>query len=327
MIVSRTPLRLPIGGGGTDLPSYYSKYGGSLLSVAINKYVYVIVNKNFDNQIKAVYRKVEIADSPDQIEHPIVREALKQNGITGGVEIFTMADAPGNTGLGSSSAFCVGLLNTLYAYRRSHVSPQMLAEEACRIEIDLLREPIGKQDQYMAAFGGLTKLDIDKNGKVTVSTPILSETTFEELETNLLMFYTGHQRSASDVLRDQNEATKRDESAVVENLHRIKEIGADICTALEDGRTNDVGPLFHKHWMAKKKLSGKVSNSEIDDLYDEGMRNGATGGKLIGAGGCGFIVFYCPDGKSRLRAAMKARGAPEFIFKFDFDGSKIVFNP
>ena len=327
MIVSRTPLRLPLGGGGTDLPSYYGKYGGSLLSVAINKYVYVILNKNFDKSIKAVYRKVEIVNDVGELEHPIVREALKANGITEGLEIFTMADAPGNTGLGSSSSFCVGLLNCLNAYTRKHTSPQVLADEACRIEMDLLKEPIGKQDQYMAAFGGLTKLDIGKDGKVAVSSPMLSESTFESLENNLLMFYTGHQRSASDVLKDQNEATKNDDGAVVENLHRIKAIGADICTALQNGRTDDMGPLFHKHWMAKRKLSGKISNSAIDELYETGMRNGATGGKLIGAGGGGFIVFYVPGEKIKIRSAMKAKSAPEFQFKFDFEGSKIVFNP
>ena len=327
MIVSRTPLRLPLGGGGTDLPSYYSKFGGSLLSVAINKYVYVIVNKGFDKGIKAVYRKVETASSPDGIEHPIVREALKLNGIQNSIEIFTMADAPGNTGLGSSSAYCVGLLNCLYAYKRKYISPQVLAEQACEIELDILKEPIGKQDQYMAAFGGLTKLDIDREGKVTVTSPMLSESAFERLENNLLMFYTGFQRSASDVLKDQNEATKKDESAVVENLHKIKGIGAKIVSSLEDGNVDAIGPLFHQHWMAKRKLSGKISNSAIDGLYETGMRNGATGGKLIGAGGGGFIVFYCPNERSKLREAMKAANAPEFAFKFDFEGSKIVFNP
>ncbi|MFA4982701.1 MAG: galactokinase [Candidatus Micrarchaeia archaeon] len=326
MIISRTPLRLPLGGGGTDLPSYYSKYGGSLLSVAINKYVYVIVNRSFDKGIKAVYRKVEIASAPEEIDHPIVREALKLNDIRSGIEIFTMADAPGNTGLGSSSAYCVGLLNCLYAYKRKHVSPQVLAEEACHIELDVLKEPIGKQDQYIAAFGGLTRLDIDNGGKVSVSAPIISESSFEQLENNLLMFYTGFQRSASDVLSDQNEATKKDESAVVENLHKIKEIGANIISSLEDGDVDAIGPLFHQHWMAKRKLSGKISNPAIDGLYETGMRNGATGGKLIGAGGGGFIVFYCPSGKSKLREAMKAKNAPEFAFKFDFEGSKTIFN-
>ena len=327
MIVSRTPLRLPLGGGGTDLPSYYSKHGGSLLSVAINKYVYVIVNRNFDSGIKAVYRKVENASSPDEIEHPIVREALKLNGIAGGIEIFTMADAPGNTGLGSSSSFCVGLLNCLYAYNRKHVSPQVLADEACRIEIDLLKEPIGKQDQYMAAFGGLTRLDIDREGKVEVSSPMLTESTFESLENNLLMFYTGYQRSASDVLRDQNEAAKKEETSVVGNLHQIKDIGAKIMKSLEDGDSDAIGPLFHQHWMAKRKLSGKITNPAIDALYENGMRNGATGGKLIGAGGGGFIVFYCPGSKGKLRAAMKQQNAPEFRFKFDLEGSKVVLNP
>lgn len=327
MIVSRTPLRLPLGGGGTDLPSYYSKYGGSLLSVAISKYVYVIINKSFDKSIKAVYRKVETVNTLDEIEHPIVREALKFNDIKGGIEIFTLADAPGNTGLGSSSAYCVGLLNCLYAYKRKYISPQVLAEEACRIELDILKEPIGKQDQYMAAFGGLTKLDFDREGKVTVTSPMLSESAFERLENNLLMFYTGFQRSASDVLKDQNEATKKDESAVVENLHKIKDIGAKIVSSLEEGNVDAIGPLFHQHWMAKRKLSGKISNPAIDELYETGMRNGATGGKLIGAGGGGFIVFYCPNERSKLREAMKAKNAPEFAFKFDFEGSKIVFNP
>ena len=327
MIVSRTPLRLPLGGGGTDLPSYYSKYGGSLLSVAINKYVYVIVNKNFDKGIKASYRKIEVADDLESIEHPLVREGLRLMGISGGIEIFSMADAPGNTGLGSSSAYCVGLLNALYAYKRRHASPQVLAEEACKIEIDILKEPIGKQDQYLAAFGGITKLDINKDGKVAVGSPVLSESSLEALENNLLMFYTGYQHSASEVLRDQNEATKKDESAVVENLHRIKEIGAKICTSLEGGDVDAIGPLFHQHWMAKRKLSGKISNRAIDELYETGMRNGATGGKLIGAGGGGFIVFYCPKEKAALRKAMASKNAPEFQFRFDFEGSKIVFNP
>lgn len=327
MIVSRTPFRLPLGGGGTDLPSYYSKYGGSLLSVAISKYIYVIVNKNFDKGIKASYRKIEEVKNLEDLQHPIAREALRLMGVNEGIEIYSMADAPGNTGLGSSSAYCVGLLNCLYAYKRKHAAPQVLADDACKIELDILKEPIGKQDQYMAAFGGLTKLDIDKGGKVSVSSPLLSESAFEALENNLLMFYTGHQRSASDVLKDQNEATKNDESAVVENLHKIKEIGAKINDSLLDGNVDAMGPLFHQHWMAKRKLSGKISNSAIDGLYETGMRNGATGGKLIGAGGGGFIVFYCPGEKSKLRQAMKAVNAPEFQFKFDFEGSKIVFNP
>ncbi|MFA6489928.1 MAG: galactokinase [Candidatus Micrarchaeia archaeon] len=327
MIVSRTPFRLPLGGGGTDLPSYYSKYGGSLLSVAISKYIYVIVNRNFDKGIKVSYRKIEEATNLDEVQHPIAREALRLAGVHDTIEVFSMADAPGNTGLGSSSAYAVGLLNCLYTYRRKHASPQVLADEACKIELEILKEPIGKQDQYMAAFGGLTKLDIGTDGKVSVSSPMLSESSFETLENNLIMFYTGYQRSASDVLKDQNDATKKDEGAVVENLHKIKDIGAKIVSSLEDGNVDAIGPLFHQHWMAKRKLSGKISNPEIDGLYETGMRNGATGGKLIGAGGGGFIVFYCPTDKSKLRSAMKAKNAPEFQFKFDYEGSKIVFNP
>ena len=326
MIVSRTPLRLPLGGGGTDLPSYYSKFGGSLLSVAISKYMYVIVNKNFDRSIKASYRKIEVVNKLDDLEHPLARECLRLADVKEAVEIYSMADAPGNTGLGSSSAYCVGLLNSLYAYKRRHTSPQVLADAACKIEMDILKEPIGKQDQYMAAFGGLTKLDIGMDGKVAVSSPMLSESAFESLENNLLMFYTGFQRSASDVLREQDNATKKDESAIVENLHTIKEIGAKICSVLEEGEVDEIGPLFHQHWMAKRKLSGKVSNSAIDELYETGMRNGATGGKLIGAGGGGFMVFYCPRDRAKLRSAMAAKNAPEFAFRFDFEGSKIVFN-
>lgn len=326
MIVSRTPLRLPLGGGGTDLPSYYSKYGGSLLSVAINKYVYVIVNKNFDKGIKASYRRIEEVDSLEKLEHPLVRESLRMMGIESAIEIYSMADAPGNTGLGSSSAYCVGLLNSLHAYKRRAASPQTLADEACRIEMDILKEAVGKQDQYLAAFGGLTKLDIDKGGKVTVTTPLLSQDTFDRLESNLLLFYTGFQRRASEVLVEQDNSTKADESAVVENLHRIKDIGGRIVQALEAGEVDEVGPLFDEHWTAKKQLSKKVSNPEINRLYEIGMKSGATGGKLIGAGGGGFIAFYCPHDKGRLRAAMKEANAPEFPFQFDYEGSKIIFN-
>ncbi len=326
MIVSRTPLRLPLGGGGTDLPSYYSKYGGSLVSVALNKYMYVIVNRNFDKSIKASYRKIEVVDSLDQLEHPLVRESLRLLGITEGIEIYSMADVPGNTGLGSSSAYTVGLLNALHTYKRQHAPPGVLAEEACRVEIDILKEPIGKQDQYIAAFGGLTKLDIEKGGQVSVTSPALSQGTFTTLESNLLMFYTGFKRSASEMLTGQNEATKKDDAAVVENLHAIKRIGAEISNALEAGEVDKIGPLFHEHWMAKRKLSGKVTNPAIDGLYKLGMDTGATGGKLIGAGGGGFMVFYCPQDKSRIRAAMAGANAPEFPIRFDYEGSKIVFN-
>lgn len=326
MIVSRTPLRLPLGGGGTDLPSYYGKHSGSLFSVAINKYVHVIVNRNFDRRIKASYSKIEVVDRLEEIKHPLVREGLRHMGITEGVEIFSMADAPANTGLGSSSAYCVGLLNALYTYKRKAVSPQTLAEDACKIEIEILGEPIGKQDQYMAAFGGLTKLDIDTSGRVSVTSPSLSRETLEALEGNLLMFYTGFQRSASEVLKVQNESTKRDESEVVESLHLIKDIGVRLCKALESGEVGETGPLFHEHWLAKKRLSQKITNPAIDELYEIGLKNGSSGGKLIGAGGGGFIVFYCEAEKARLRKAMAAKNAPEFSFKFDFDGSKIMFN-
>ncbi len=327
MIVSRTPFRLTLGGGCTDLPNYSSKYGGSLLSVAINKHVYVMVNRNFfDRGIKVSYLGREEASSLDEVRHPIAREALRLAGVHHSIEIWSAADAPGNTGLGSSSAYCVGLLNCLYTYTRQDASPQVLAEEACKIEIDVLKGSAGKHDQYISAFGGLTHLDIDKSGKVTVSPFVLPESTFRALEDNLVMFYTGYQHYTSEVLKDPNEAAKKAESAVVENLHRMKEIGAKIMNSLKDGVVDAMGPLLHEHWMAKRELSGKISNADIDELYETGRRNGATGGKLVGAGGGGFVVFYCPGDKSKLRAAMNAKNAPEFEFKFESEGSKIIFN-
>lgn len=326
MIVTRTPLRIPLGGGGTDLPSYYSKYGGFLISAAINKYVYITINKPFVGEFIIKYTETEIVDSVDKIRHTRVREALKLLGIEPGLEIVPMADIPANTGLGNSSSFMVGLLNTLHTFNREHVPDQVLAEQACNIEIEVLREPIGKQDQYIAAFGGITCFDIDRQGTVSVAPLVVSDDILEQLESNMLLFNTGIKRSASEVLTKQNEATKRDEKQVVNALHNIKEIGRESKIALERGDLRRFGELLDIHWQIKRGLSDKITSNQIDSWYEVAKRNGALGGKIMGAGGGGFFMFYCEDNKNRLKEALAAEGLQAMRFRFDFEGSKVLVN-
>lgn len=328
MIISRTPMRIPLGGGGTDLPAYYTRYGGFLLSAAINKYVFIAVNRRFEDSIRISYSRTEIVDRVDDIQHPIVREALRLLGLDGGIEIVSIADAPANTGLGSSSSFTVGLLNALHAYKREHRSPQELAEEAYHIEVEILGEPIGKQDQYIAAFGGITCLEIDRDGKVTATPLALSDHVLHELESNLVFFYTGIRRSASDVLGGQSVAVSAGAQDVTQAMHTIKEIGRAIKSALEKGDARHFGELMHDHWETKKRLSSKVSGDGIDRWYEIARENGALGGKVMGAGGGGFFVFYCENGKEKLavRNALAAEGLKEMRVALDFEGSKIVVN-
>ena len=327
MIVTRTPARLPLGGGGTDLPSYYSQYGSFLVSAAIDKYTYLTVNKRFDDSIRVSYSRTEIVDKVEEIQHPLVREALKLLKLNRGIEIVSIADVPANTGMGTSSSFTVGLLNALHTFKQEHVSAQTLAEEACKIEIDILGEPIGKQDQYLGAFGGVTCLDIDREGKVTVSPLSLPDDTLELLESNILLFYTGIKRSASEVLRDQSDASRQNDERVNNALHTIKEIGKQIKVALESGNLRLFGELLDAHWETKKKLSDKVTVEQIDRWYEVGKRNGALGGKLMGAGGGGFLMFYCEnEDKRRLRGAMAAEGLRQMRFHIDFEGSKVLVN-
>ena len=328
MIISRTPMRLPLGGGGTDLPAYYTRYGGFLLSVAINRYVYIAVNKRFEDSTRVSYSRTEIVDRVDEIQHPIVREAMKLLNLDGGIEIVSIADAPANTGLGSSSSFTVGLLCALHAYKREHLDPQALAEEAFHIEVDLLGEPIGKQDQYIAAFGGVTCLEIDREGRVAASPVRISEHALHELESNLILFYTGIRRSASSVLGEQSKSVSAGDGDVTDSMHTIKEIGKEIKVALEAGDARTFGELMHDHWETKKRLSPKVSSGDIDRWYAIARRSGALGGKVMGAGGGGFFVFYCESGREKLalREAMAAEGLKETRVGFDFEGSKIVVN-
>lgn len=326
MIIIRTPFRIPLGGGGTDLPSYYTKHGGFVVSSAINKYIYITVNKRFEDSIRLSYSKTEIVENLDQIQHPIVREALRFVGIKDGIEITSIADVPAQTGLGSSSSFTVGLLNALHTYKKEHISAEQLAEEACYIEINILGEPIGKQDQYIAAYGGVTSLHIRTDGKVNVDTHILTDDTLDQLESNVLLFYTGIKRSASDVLKEQNEAAAKNDHAVVESIHRIKEIGKEIEEALRKGDLQRFGALLDVHWQTKKKMSPKIFKGQIDDWYETALRMGALGGKLMGAGGGGFLMFYCDSSKSKFRKKMTELGLKEMRFRVDQKGSKVLLN-
>lgn len=327
MILSRAPTRITLGGGGTDLESYYSKFGGFLIAGAINKYCSVLASRRFYDSIRLSYSKMEIKDNIDQIEHRIFQAAMKLTGIESGVELHSVADVPANCGLGTSSSFTVALLNALHAYKRDFVTQKQLAEEACHIEIDMLGEPIGKQDQYMAAFGGLTCLTFQENGDVLVEPLRVSNEVMDQMESNLLFFFTGKERSASEILREQDERSKQLDPDMIDNLHQIKKIGLETKRYLEKGDINMLGELFHVHWELKKKRSGNMSNPVIDECYDCARKNGAIGGKLIGAGGGGFLMFYCDNGKKpRLIETMRRMGLRWEKAHFDFEGAKILAN-
>jgi D-glycero-alpha-D-manno-heptose-7-phosphate kinase len=327
MIISRAPVRLTLGGGGTDLKSYYSKYGGFLIAAAIDKYVFISANKRFYDNIRLSYSQTEIVDNVADIKHRIFRAALTLLDVDGGIELVSIADVPANCGLGTSSSFTVSLLNALHAYKRDFVTQKQLAEEACHIEIDVLREPIGKQDQYIAAFGGITCLTFEKNGNVLVEPLKISPETMDQLESNISLFHTGIERSASDILSDQDEKSKRDDPAIIENLHKIKEIGLETRKVLEMGKVDEFGRLLHVHWETKRKRSSKMTDPFIDECYETARKNGALGGKLIGAGGGGFFMFYCHNSdKPGLSQAMKKAGLKPMRFSFDFEGAKILIN-
>jgi D-glycero-alpha-D-manno-heptose-7-phosphate kinase len=324
VIITRSPLRISLGGGGTDLASYYEEHGGFLIAAALDKYVYITLHRTFDPDMIIKYSRFERVPNVDAIEHPIIREALKLTGATGGyLELTSMSDIPAGTGLGSSGSFTTALLHALHMQQKRIVSKQELAEEACRIEIDILGEPIGKQDQYIAAFGGVTCFTFNADGKVDVVPLAASEETLVNLEDNLLLFFTGYTRSASAILKDQNDRTKSSDRAMVHNLHRVKEIGVASCEALEAGDLHGFAALMHEHWELKRSRSGGMSNSRIDDCYELARRNGALGGKVIGAGGGGFLMFYAED-KARLRHAMRETGLAEVRLRFDFYGTQVV---
>jgi D-glycero-alpha-D-manno-heptose-7-phosphate kinase len=323
MIITRSPLRITLGGGGTDLPSYYRQHGGFLVAAAIDKYVYVTVMRPFTPGIFLKYSRLEHVELADEVHHPIIREAIKLVGFrTPQVEITTLADIPAGTGLGSSGSFTTALLKALYAHRRRLLHPSELAELACQIEIERLGEPIGKQDQYIAAYGGLTCFSFHPDGRVEAQPLTLPMEAMFSLEDNLLLFFTGFSRSAGSILADQHDRTRAEDADMLRNLHYVKDLGVRSREALESGDTTRFGELMHEHWEHKKRRSG-VSNPRIDEWYDLGRRNGAIGGKLVGAGGGGFLMFYTEDHR-RLRSAMAKAGLEEIRFRFDFEGTKVL---
>lgn len=324
MIVARSPLRISLGGGGTDLPSYYKDHSGFLIAAAIDKYVYITLHKTFTEQLIVKYSKLEHTNAIDKVDHPIIRETLKFVGITNPqLEITSMADIPAGTGLGSSGSFTTALLKSLHTLNKNLVHPQELAEQACHIEIDLLKEPIGKQDQYIAAYGGLTCFNFSSDGKVKAWPLKLEQDTLYDLEDNLLLFFTGYSRSASSILKEQDEKSKKKDQSMIENLHFIKDLGLKSKESLENGKLQEFADLMNVHWEHKKKRSSNMSNSKINDWYELACKNGARGGKMIGAGGGGFLMFYADD-KVKLRQAMRQAGLQEVRFRFDFMGTNII---
>ena len=323
MIITRAPLRITLGGGGTDLPSYYEQFGGVVLSAAISKYIFIAVNRTFTADYFLKYSALERVGHPRDIEHPIVREVLEAHDIGPSVEIVSMADIPAGTGLGSSGAFTVGLLHAVYAFRRHHVTPGSLADEACAIEIDRLRRPVGKQDQYVAAFGGIKCYDFAPGGQVAVSPLAISTDTMYDLEEHLLMFFTGYSRGADQVLTEQKARSEGGDPQMIDNLHYVKELGLRARAALEQADPEGFAGIMHEHWEHKKKRSASMSNHRIDHWYQRGREAGALGGKLVGAGAGGFLLFYTRDPRS-LRQAMASEGLSEVRFTFDHDGSTVI---
>ena len=326
MIITRSPLRISLGGGGTDLPSYYRDHGGFLVSAAIDKYVWVNVLRPFVRGVSLKYSKIEHVEQIDQIEHPIVREAFAMMKITDlQHEITTVADIPAGTGLGSSGSFTTALLKAMHSFERRLLLPGDLARMACELEIDRLGRPVGKQDQYIAAYGGITCFEFDRDGSVRAEPLALPQATLHELEDHLLLFFTGFSRSASDILADQDQRTKQADTSMVDNLHYVKDLGRRSRKALEDGAAARFGELMHEHWEHKRKRSSGMSNARIDEWYELGRGAGAIGGKLVGAGGGGFLMFYAPE-PNRVRAAMAKAELQEVRFRFDFDGTRVVFS-
>jgi D-glycero-alpha-D-manno-heptose-7-phosphate kinase len=324
MIITRSPLRITFGGGGTDLPSYYRKYGGFLISAAIDKYVYITIHKNFFNEYLIKYSKLERAASVDNIEHPIIRECLKELSMNNKhIELTSLADIPSGTGLGSSGSFTTALIKALYAYTNKIVSANCLAELACKIELERLNEPRGTQDQYIAAFGGITTFNFLPSDEVEVTPLNISRETLYNLEDNLVLFFTGYSRSASSILKDQDDKSKINDNAIIKNLHFVKDLGIQSKEALETGNLREFGELMNTHWKNKKRRSGNMSNGKIDEWYDIALKSGAIGGKLIGAGGGGFLMFYTED-KTKLRHVLMSAGLEEVRFKFDFEGTKVL---
>lgn len=327
MIISRAPVRFSLGGGGTDLPSYADEHGGFIVAAAIDKFCYVGANPRFIENIRLMYSSTQTVDSLDAIEHRLFREALRFAGIDKSIELVSIADVPGNSGLGSSSTFTVALLNALHTFKREYVSTEQLAREACHIEIDVLKDPIGRQDQYIAAYGGITAFTFHPGGKVETERLPIAPEVVDELERNLLIFYSGVERKAADVLSEQRKTITSNTNSAVERMHRIKALGHETKRILLAGTLDQYGELLHEHWTNKRKLASNMTDSAIDEHYEAARAAGAIGGKLMGAGGGGFFMFYARPGERRkVYETMHARGLKPLRFRFESVGARIVSN-
>ena len=322
MIITQTPLRISFAGGGTDFKDYYQKNGGAVLSTTIDKYIFVIVKKRFDKKIRVGYSTTEMVDNLDELKHELVREGLRKTGVTEGVEISTMADIPSTgSGLGSSSSVTVGLLNAFYVYQGISQTAETLAKEACEIEIDILGKPIGKQDQYVAAYGGLNIIRFMPDEKVKVEPLKINESVKRKLERNLMLFYTGMVRKSSEVLSEQ----KKNIPDITGILDELKALVDELKDCLYKEYLDDFGRILHRGWQCKKKMASKISNKKIDELYEKALDAGALGGKITGAGGGGFMLLYCPqDKQDKVRDALKE--LQELPFRFNRDGTRVIFN-
>ncbi len=323
MIITKTPFRISFVGGGSDIEDFYAGRQGAVLSTSINKYMYISSHKFFEeNLVRVKYSETETVDNISNLNHPILRVVLEKFNIRGGMEISSIADIPSGTGLGSSSSFTVCLLHNLYTVAGKFVTKERLAAEACEIEIEMLKEPIGKQDQYAAAYGGLNVFKFNSNGSVTVEPVHLPKDIYNELESNLMMFYTGSQRKASSILSEQKKNIAKEDK--VKNLEEMVGLVWELRDCLYKGNLEDFGKILHQNWILKQKLASSISNDDINQYYEKAMKNGALGGKLLGAGGGGFLLFYCEkQHQEKLKQAMLP--LKQFDFKFDQEGSKLIY--
>lgn len=323
MIITRTPFRISFVGGGSDMVTFYSKYPGAVLSTSINKYMYISSHRFFfKRQLRVKYSETETVNNLDELRHPLLRETMRKTGVTSGIEISSIADIPAGTGMGSSSSFTVGLLHCLYAIKRQFVTREQLAREACEIEIDILGEPIGKQDQYAAAYGGLNVVRFNPDGQVLVEPLYIKNEVYQALQNNLVMFYVGHQRKASDILTEQKKNIADNEKFEV--LKSMVSLVDDMRKCLFSGHLDDFGKILHENWMLKQKLAAQISNPDIEEIYRAGLGGGASGGKLLGAGGGGFMLFYSEkDKQDRLSRCLKS--LDKFDFAFEREGSKLIY--
>ena len=323
MIITRTPFRISFVGGGSDMETFYTRHPGAVLSTSIDKYMYISSHRFFfHDQLRVKYSETETVNHIDELRHPLLRESMRKVGVTSGIEISSIADIPAGTGMGSSSSFTVGLLHCLYANKRQLVSNEQLASQACEIEINILGEPIGKQDQYAAAFGGLNIIHFHPDGSVRVEPLYIRSEIYRQLQENLLMFYVGNQRKASDILAEQKRNASQDEKFSI--LKSMVALVSDLRNCLYTGHLDDFGKILHENWILKQKLATNISNKEIDEIYETGIRSGARGGKLLGAGGGGFMLFYCEKEKQQMLMD-HLKGLRKYDFAFEREGSKLIY--